>query len=406
MKRISLITHAAAVASLSLFAAAAQAQVSDDVVRIGIMADMNGPYAANGGPGSVIAARMAVEDFGGKVLGKPIEIVVADDQNKPDIGTNQARQWIEKDKVDTILGGSASSIALSVTNLMKQANKPYLVSGTVTDALTGKSCSPMNIQFLVDTYSLPKAGVQSMIKQGIKTFFFITVDYAFGAALQTEGTKFIEAAGGKVVGSVKHPLGTTDFSSYLMQAQASKAQAIVVLNAGADLNNALKQAAEYGVTKKGQAVSIFGMTINSVSGMGLDVAQGLQITAPFYWDLNDETRAWSKRFMERNKGVLPTYIMAGNYSATLHYLKAVQAAGTDEGKAVMAKMKSTPINDFSMKNVSIREDGQTMRPVYIVQVKTPAESKNKNDLYNIKGEIPAEQAFRPLAEGGCDYIKK
>jgi branched-chain amino acid transport system substrate-binding protein len=397
---------AVALGTAMLAAAGAHAQISDDVVRIGVMGDMNGPYAANGGPGSVLAARMAVEDFGGKVLGKNIEIVVADDQNKPDIGTNMARQWIEKDKVDAILGGSASSIALSVTELMKKANKPYLIAGTVTDQLTGKACSPMNVQFLVDTYSLPKAGVQSMIKQGLKTFFFITVDYAFGAALQAQGTKFIEAAGGKIIGSVKHPLGTTDFSSYLLQAQASKADAIVVLNAGADLNNALKQAAEFGITRKGQAISIFGMTINSVSGMGLDVAQGLQITAPFYWDLNDETRAWSKRFMDRNKGVIPTYIMAGNYSATLHYLKAVQAAGTDEGKAVMARMKATPINDFSMKNVRIREDGQTMRPVYIVQVKKPSESKNKNDLYAIKGEIPADQAFRPIAEGDCDFVKK
>jgi branched-chain amino acid transport system substrate-binding protein len=407
MKRLPRITSLAAAAGIAILSAtSAQAQISDDVIRIGIMGDMNGPYAANGGPGSVLAARMAIEDFGGKVLGKNIELVVADDQNKPDIGTNLARQWIEKDKVDVILGGSASSIALSVSNLMKQANKPYLVAGTVTDALTGKACSPMNIQFLVDTYSLPKAGVQSMIKQGVKNFFFVTVDYAFGAALQAEGTKFIEAAGGKVIGSVKHPLGTTDFSSYLMQAQASKADAIVVLNAGADLNNALKQASEFGISKKGQSVSVFGMTINSVTGMGLDVAQGLQITAPFYWDQNDETRAWTKRFLERNKGVLPTYIMAGNYSATMHYLKAVQAAGTDEGKAVMARMKATPINDFSMKNVRIREDGQTMRPVYIVQVKTTAESKNKYDLYNVKGEIPPEQAFRPMSDGGCDFVKK
>ncbi|MFM1856321.1 MAG: hypothetical protein RLZ83_1630 [Pseudomonadota bacterium] len=396
-----------AIAALTaLGATAAQAQISDDVVRIGIMGDMNGPYAANGGPGSVAAARMAIEDFGGKVLGKPIELVVADDQNKPDIGTNIARQWIDKDKVDAILGGSASSIALSVTNLTRAANKPYLVAGTVTAALTGKSCSPMNIQFLVDTYSLPKAGVQSLLKQGLKTFFFITVDYAFGAALQAEGTKFIEAGGGKVLGSVKHPLGTTDFSSYLLQAQASKADAIIVLNAGADLSNALKQAAEYRITKKGQAIGIFGMTINSVGAMGLDVAQGLQITAPFYWDMNDETRAWSKRFVAKNKGVIPTYIMAGNYSATMHYLKAVQAAGTDAGPAVVAKMKATPINDFSMKNVRIREDGQTMRPVYIVKVKTPEESKNKDDRYMIRGEIPAEQAFRPLAESDCELVKK
>jgi branched-chain amino acid transport system substrate-binding protein len=407
MNRISKTAAVAAAVAMALLGAnRAQAQISDDVVRIGVMADMSGPYAANGGPGSAVAVRMAVEDFGGKVLGKPIEVLVSDDQNKPDVGTNTARQWIEKDKVDAIVGGSASSIALSVTNLMRQANKPYLIAGTVTDDLTGKACSPMNVQFLVDTYSLPKAGVQSLVKQGVKTFYFITVDYAFGAALQNEATRFIEAQGGKVVGSVKHPLGTTDFSSYLLQAQASKAQAIVVLNAGADLNNALKQAAEYRITKGGQSIGVFGMTINSVSAMGLEVAQGLQITDPFYWDMSDEARAWSKRFMERNKGVVPTYIMAGAYSATLHYLKAVQAAGTDEGRAVMAKMKATPINDFSMKNVRIREDGQTMRPVYIVQVKTPAESKNANDLYQIKGEIPADQAFRPLSEGGCDFIKK
>jgi branched-chain amino acid transport system substrate-binding protein len=407
MKRASRFPVSAIAATLALLGGtAAHAQVSDDVVRIGIMGDMNGPYAANGGPGSVVAARMAIEDFGGKVLGKPIELVVADDQNKPDIGTNIARQWIEKDKVDAILGGSASSIALSVTNLTREANKPYLIAGTVTAALTGKSCSPMNIQFLVDTYSLPKAGVQSLLKQGLKSFFFITVDYAFGAALQSEGTKFIEAGGGKVVGSVKHPLGTTDFSSYLLQAQASKADAIIVLNAGADLSNALKQAAEYRITKKGQAIGIFGMTINSVGSMGLDVAQGLQITAPFYWDMNDETRTWSKRFIERNKGVIPTYIMAGNYSATMHYLKAVQAAGTDEGKAVVAKMKATPITDFSMKNVRIREDGQTMRPVYIVKVKTPEESKGKDDRYSIRGEIAADQAFRPLSESECALVKK
>ena len=401
-----LNTHLLAGAALLALAGAAQAQISDDVVRIGVMADQTGPYSGNGGPGSTLAVRMAVEDFGGKVNGKPIEVVVADDQNKPDVGTNIARKWIESEKVDAILGGSASSIALSVSALMKQHNKPYLIAGTVTSDLTTKACSPMNFQFLVDTYSLPKAGVQSLLKQGIKSFYFVTVDYAFGAALQAEATKFIEAGGGKVLGAVKHPLGTTDFSSYLLQAQASKAEAIVVLNAGLDLSNALKQAAEYRLARNGQTVTVFGMTINSVGAMGIDVAQGLQITAPFYWDMNDETRAWSKRFTDRNKGVIPTYIMAGAYSATMHYLKAVQAAGTDEGKAVVARMKATPVNDFMSKNVSIREDGQVMRPTYIVQVKTPAESKNKNDLYTIKGEIPAEQAFRPLAEGGCDFVKK
>jgi branched-chain amino acid transport system substrate-binding protein len=401
-----LLPTAASVAVLALLASTAQAQISDNVVRIGVMADQTGPYSGNGGPGSTLAVRMAVEDFGGKVGNAPIEVVVADDQNKPDVGTNIARQWIENDKVDAIVGGSASSIALSVTNLMKQHKKPYLIAGTITSDLTGKSCSPMNFQFLTDTYALPKAGIQSLVKQGAKTFYFVSVDYAFGAALQAEATKFVEAAGGKVVGSVKHPLGATDYSSYLLQAQASKAQAIIVNNAGLDLSNSLKQASEYRLTKSGQIVSVFGMTINVIDALGLPVAQGLNLTTPFYWDRNDETRAWAKRFMDRNKGVAPTYIMAGAYSAAMHYLKAVAAANSDAGEAVAAKMKSTPINDFQMKNVRIREDGQVMRPVYMVQIKAPAESKSKYDVFNIKGEIPPDQIHRPIAEGGCDFVKK
>ncbi len=401
MNRKSFI--AAAVLGLAA-ATGAQAQVSDDAVRIGVMADMTGPYAANGGPGSLLAVRMAVEDFGGKVLGKPIEILQADDQNKPDVGTNIARQWLEQNKVDTIVGGSASAIALSVNNMMKAAKKPYLLAGTVSTDLTGKACSPMNIQFGVDTYSMPKAGVRGLMDQGAKTFFFITVEGAFGDTSLAAGKAFIEQAGGKVLGNVKHPLGATDYSSYLLQAQASKAQAIVIVNAGADQTNALKQAVEYRIARNGQAVTVFGMTINAVHAMSLDVAQGLQFTDPMYWDRTPETRAWTKRFMDRNNGVAPTYIMASAYTAATHYLKAVQAAGTDEGVAVMAKMKATPINDFSMKNVKIREDGQTMRPVYAVQVKTPAESKAKYDYYTVKGEIAGDQVFRPLADGGCDFI--
>ncbi|HSW17870.1 MAG TPA: ABC transporter substrate-binding protein, partial [Ramlibacter sp.] len=335
-----------ATASLAAVAGLAHAQISDDMVRIGIMGDMSGPYSGNGGPGSVLAAKMAIEDFGGKVNGKPVELLTIDDQNKPDVGLNAARKWLETDKVDAIVGGSASSIALGVQTLMKEKQKPYLIAGTVSSDLTGKACSPMAFQFLVDTYSLPKAGVQTLIDKGVKTFFFVTVDYAFGAALQTEATRFIEQAGGKVVGSVKHPLGATDFSSYLLQAQASGAKAIVILNAGLDLSNSLKQAAEFRITKGGQRVSVFGMTINSVAAMGLETAQGLSITVPFYWDRDEASRAWSKRFMERNNGVVPTYIMAGVYSAVTHYLKSVQAAGADAGPAVVAKMKATPVNDF------------------------------------------------------------
>ena len=400
----------AASAAILLACAAAAAQgtpntISDDVVRIGVMADQTGPYSGNGGPGSSLAVKMAVEDFGGKVLGKPVEVLVADDQNKPDVGLNIARKWLDTEKVDTIVGGSASSIALGVSSLLKERKKPYLIAGTVSAELTNKSCSPMNFQFLTDTYALPKAGVQSLMKQGVKSFYFITVDYAFGQAFQDDATKFIQAAGGKVVGSVKHPLGATDFSSYLLQAQSSGAQAIVILNAGLDLSNALKQAAEYKLTRNGQMVSVFGMTINSVSAMGLDVAQGLQLTVPFYWDRDDASREWSKRFMARNKGLVPTYIHAGAYSATMHYLNAVKAAGTDDGATVAAKMKATPINDFFSKDVKIREDGQALRPVYAVQVKKPAESKGANDYYAVRAEIPPEQTWRPLAESSCDFIK-
>ncbi|GKS99634.1 ABC transporter substrate-binding protein [Acidovorax sp. SUPP3434] len=395
-----------ALAALALACgAAAHAQISDDVVRIGVMADQTGPYSGNGGPCSTLAVRMAAEDFGGAVLGKPVEVVVADDQNKPDVGLNIARKWLDTEKVDTIVGGSASSIALGISSLLKERKKPYLIAGTVSAELTNKSCSPMNFQFLTDTYALPKAGVQSLMKQGIKSFYFITVDYAFGQAYQDDATRFIQAAGGKVVGSVKHPLGATDFSSYLLQAQSSGAQAIVILNAGLDLSNALKQAAEYKITRGGQVVTVFGMTINSVSAMGLDVAQGLQLTLPFYWDRDEASRAWAKRFMARNKGVVPTYIHAGAYSAAWHYLQAVKAAGTDDGAKVAAKMRELPINDFFSKDVKIREDGQALRPVYAIQVKKPAESKGPNDFYTVRGEIPPEQTWRPLSESSCDYIK-
>lgn len=400
----------AACAAALLACAVASAQgtsgtISDDVVRIGVMADQTGPYSGNGGPGSSLAVKMAVEDFGGKVLGKPVEVLLADDQNKPDVGLNIARKWLDTEKVDTIVGGSASSIALGVSSLLKERKKPYLIAGTVSAELTNKSCSPMNFQFLTDTYALPRAGVQSLMKQGVKSFYFITVDYAFGQAYQDDATRFIQAAGGKVFGSVKHPLGATDFSSYLLQAQSSGAQAIVILNAGLDLSNALKQAAEYKLARNGQVVSVFGMTINSVAAMGLDVAQGLQLTVPFYWDRDDASREWSKRFMARNKGVVPTYINAGAYSATLHYLNAVKAAGTDDGATVAAKMKALPINDFFSKDVKVREDGQALRPVYAVQVKKPAESKGANDFYAVRAEIPPEQTWRPLAESSCDFIK-
>lgn len=409
IKKVHRLVSAAAVVGVTgafVLAAPAQAQISDDVVRIGLMSDQTGPYSGNGGPGSTIAARLAIEDFGGKVLGKNIDLVVSDDQNKPAIGINTARKWIEEDKFDVIFGGSASSIALGIQPFMKDKKKPYLLAGTMSVDMTGKACSPMGINFVTNTYALAKAGVLSMMSQGHKTFYFITVDYAFGKAYQDDATKFVEAAGGKVLGSVKHPLGATDYSSYLMQAQASGATAIMVLNAGQDLINALKQAKEYRVAKDGKAVGVLGLTINVVTGLGLDVAQGLAFATPFYWDRDDDSRNFSQRFMARSNGVVPTFIQAGNYSAVMHYLKAVQAAGTDDGATVMAKMKATPVNDLLVKNARIREDGMIMRPNYSVQVKSPAESKSKNDLYKVTGVIPAEQLYTPLAETGCELVKK
>jgi branched-chain amino acid transport system substrate-binding protein len=400
-----LLTQTAAVLAGTLLGVApAQAQISDNVVRIGVMADQAGPYSGNGGPGSTIAVRMAVEDFGGKVLGKPIELVVADDQNKPNVGIGIARQWIENEKVDAIVGGSATSIALGVSAMMKEKKKPYLLGGTMSSDMTGKACSPFTIQFVTDSYPLARSSIIGALAQGLKTFFFITVDYSFGKAWQDDATRFIEAGGGKVLGSVKHPLGTTDFSSYLLQAQTSGAQAIVMANAGADAANMLKQAVEYRITQKGQAIVSLGLTANVLVGLGPQVAQGLRLGAPFYWDRDDESRAFAKRFMARNNGAIPTFIMAGAYTAALHYLKAVQAAGTDDGPAVMAKMKELPVNDFSVKNARIREDGQIMRPMYSVVAKTPAESKNKNDVLKVVAEFPPEQVQRPLAEGGCEFV--
>jgi len=405
VKKISRLALVAAGTSAMLATMSAQAQVSDGVVRIGVMMDMSGPYSGAGGAGSVLAVKLAVEDMGGTILGKPIEVIEADDQNKPNVGINLARQWIENEKVDTIITGSASSIALGIQSMMKEKKKPVLFAGPVASDLTGKSCSPMGIQYVLDTYALANGSVSNLLKQGVKTFYFIVVDYTFGASWQADATKFIEAAGAKVVGSVKHPLGATDYSSYLLQAQASKADAIVFLNAGSDTTNALKQASEFRLTQKGQKIAVFGLNLNVVTATGLEVAQGLQFTAPFYWDRDEDSRNWAKRFMARNKGVAPDYNQTSSYSAAYHYLKAVRDAGTDEGMAVMAKMKATPINDFEMKNVKIREDGQVMRPTYGVMIKAPATSKYANDFYALSGEIPGDKIHRPMSEGGCDFVK-
>jgi branched-chain amino acid transport system substrate-binding protein len=377
---------------------------SGDAIKIGVMNDQNGPYADNCGLGSVAAARLAISDFGGAVNGKKIELVTADDQNKPDVGVAIALRWLDNEGVDAIVGCSASSIALAVQDIMKSRKKPYLVAGSVSSSLTNEKCSPMTTQWVVDTYAQPKATVASLLAQGLDTWFFITVDYAFGKTWQADATKFVNTGGGTVVGSVLHPLNSSDFSSFLLTAQASGAKAIALANSGADFANAIKQAQEFGLPPK-QLLVPLGLMISQTHGIGLKDLQNVRLTTPFYWDMTDDTRAFAKRFAEATDGQILNEAKAATYSAVTHYLKAVASAGTDEGDAVMRQMKSTPINDFEMKNVSIRADGQVMRPLYVARIKTPAESKYANDYYEIKGTIPAEDAWRPASESACDLLK-
>ncbi|SOC82142.1 amino acid/amide ABC transporter substrate-binding protein, HAAT family [Ensifer adhaerens] len=401
-------TSAALLAATMLSAPihASAAGISGDVIKIGIMNDQSGPYADNCGPGSVAAAKLAIEDAGGAVDGKKIELVVADDQNKPDVGVAAAMKWVDKEGVDTIVGCSASSIALAVSDIMKERKKPYMLAGTASSAFTNDKCSPMTTQWVLDTYSLPKATANSLVKDGLKTWFFVTVDYAFGKAWQADTTKFVEAAGGKVVGSVLHPLNNADFSSFLLQAQASGAKVVAFANSGSDFANAIKQAQEFGLAEGGQTLVPLGLMLNQTHGIGLQILKNVKLSTPFYWDANDETRAFAKRFMAAFNNRAPNEAQAGTYSAIKHYLEAVKAAGSDDGDAVMAKMKEMPINDFEMKNVKIRDDGQVMRPLYSARIKTPEESKGAYDYYEITGTIPAEDAWRPLSESACPTLKK
>jgi branched-chain amino acid transport system substrate-binding protein len=404
MKAIKLVICACAVA---VWFGPAQAQISDDVVKIGVLNDQSGLYADTTGPGSVTAARMAVEKFGGTVLGKPIEVVFADHQNKPDIGSAIANQWIDTEKVDVIVDVPTSSVALAVQEITRTKNRVHLNSGAGTSDLTGKACSPTGVHWTYDTYALANGTGTSIVKEGGDSWFFITADYAFGHALEKDTTAAVTAAGGKVVGGVKTPFpGTTDFSSFLLQAQRSGAKVVGLANAGGDSINSIKQAGEFGLMAGGQKLAGLLVGIRDVHSLGLSVAQGLIITEGFYWDLNDETRAWSKTFADRSGGRMPTQIQAGVYSAVLHYLKAIDAAKTDEAKAVVAKMKEMPVNDFFAKNGKLREDGRMVHTMYLAQVKKPEESKGPWDYYKIIKEIPGDQAFRPMdPKYGCSLVK-
>jgi branched-chain amino acid transport system substrate-binding protein len=408
MKASSLKATSAALLAATIMSAPIQASaagISGDIIKIGVMNDQSGPYADNCGPGSVAAAKLAIEDAGGAIDGKKIELVVADDQNKPDVGVAAAMKWVDKEGVDTIVGCSASSIALAVSDIMKDRKKPYMLAGTASSAFTNDKCSPMTTQWVLDTYSLPKATATSLVKSGLDSWFFVTVDYAFGKAWQADTTKFIEAAGGKVVGSVLHPLNNSDFSSFLLQAQASGAKVVAFANSGSDFANAIKQAQEFGLPASGQTLVPLGLMLNQTHGIGLQILQNVKLSTPFYWDANDETRAFAKRYMAAFNNRAPNEAQSGTYSAIKHYLEAVKAAGSDDGDAVMAKMKEMPINDFEMKNVKIRADGQVMRPLYSARIKTPAESKGPYDYYEITGTIAPEDAWRPAAESTCAAMK-
>lgn len=403
LRKFGFATSAAA--ALLLLVPCAHAQISDDTVKLGVLADMSGLYSDLSGIGSVVATQMAAEDFGGTVLGKKIEVVSADHQNKPDIGSNIARQWIDQQGVDAIVDVPVSSIAFAVQQIAKERNRVLLISSSGSSDLTGKSCSPTSVHWTYDTYALAETAGKAMIQQGGDSWFFITADYAFGHALERDTAAIVKANGGTVVGAVRHPQDTADLSSFLFQAQTSKAKVIGLANAGGDTINSIKQANEFGIIRGGQKMIGLLTYISDVHGMGLQYAKGLILASAFYWDLTDETRAWTRRFMERSKKI-PTMANAGAYGATLHYLKAIKEAGTDEAQAVVRKMKEIPVNDFFTKGGSVREDGRVIRSMYLFQVKSPEESKYPYDYYKLLNTVPGEQAFRPLAEGGCPLVAK
>ena len=378
--------------------------LAETAVKIGVLNDRSGIYADLSGEGSVIAAKMAVEDFGAAAKGINVEIVSADHQNKPDIASNIARQWYDQDGVDLIVDVPTSSAAFAVSDITKEKNKVFMNSGAGSADLTGSKCSPNTIHWTYDTWALAKGTGGAMVNSGAKKWFFITADYAFGHSLEKDTAAVVTAAGGEIVGSVKHPFPGTDFSSYLLQAQASGAQVIGLANAGGDTVNTIKQASEFGITQAGQSLAGLLIFITDIHALGLETAQGLVMTEAFYWDLNDETRAWSALFAEQNGGKMPTMVHAGVYASVLHYLKAVEATGGKDSTAVIAKMKELPADDPLFGKGEVRADGRVTHDMYLFKVKAPADSKGPWDYYETLATIPAAEAFRPLADGGCPFL--
>ncbi len=397
------IAASAAILSVA-FATPSHAQISDDIVKIGVLTDQAGLYADAAGPGAVEAVRMAIADFGGKVLGKPITMVDADHQNKADVGAGIARRWYEQENVDVIVDFANSAVAFAVLELTKQKNKAMLVSSAGSSDLTGKGCSPNSVQWTYNTYALANSTVRALAKEGAKSWYFVTVDYAFGHALRNDAARTVEKVGGSIAGEVRHPLNSMDFSSYLLQAQSSKADVIAFANTGGDLANSIRQAQEFGMAQK-QKLAAFLMQTSDIHAIGLQAAQGLQLATAFYWDLDDKTRDFAARFMAKTKK-RPTMVQAGLYSAVMTYLKAVEKSGTDEGPKVIAQMKNMPIDDFFARNAYLREDGQLIHDMYLVQVKSPAESKGAWDYEKLLQVIPGKEAFATPEESACPLLKK
>jgi branched-chain amino acid transport system substrate-binding protein len=394
----------AVAAALLEAASPAPAQISDNVVKVGVLTDMSGAYSDLAGKGSVVSAQMAIDDFGGKVRGKPILLVSADHQNKPDVGSAIANRWIDVEQVDAIVDVPTSSVALAVQEITRAKDRAFLISGAGTSLLTGEKCSPTSVHWAYDTYALAHGTGAALTKQGSDSWFFITADYAFGHALQDDTTVAVKEAGGKVIGAVNAPFPTTDFSSFLLQAQASQAKVVGLANAGADTINAIKQAHEFGLDAGGQKLTGLLTFISDVHSLGLDIAGGLVLTDGWYWDQTDQSRAWAKRWSAKMDGRMPTSVQAAVYSAVTNYLQAIERIGTDEAKAVVDSMRGQPIDDMFAKGGRIRVDGRMVHDMFLVQIKKPSESKYPWDYYKILRVIPGDQAYRPLDQGHCPLV--
>ena len=403
-------TRGAALAlALALLAAApvaAPAQVSDDVVRVGVLTDLNGPYADFAGPGSVVAARMAAEDHGGRALGKPVEVIGGDHQNKPDVGGALARRWVDTDRVDMIIDMPNSSVALAVQQVGRERNRIIINTSAASTELTGRQCSPVGFHWVSDSYALSHGTTRAVVEQGGRSWYFLTVDFEGGYALERGSEAVVNALGGRVLGRARHPLNTPDFSSFLLQAQSSRAQVVALANGGTDTINAIKQAGEFGLTRGGQRLVGMFVNITDVKALGLSTAQGVLATEAWYWNRDEDSRAFARRFAERHRGAMPNSHQAGFHSAVLHYLRVVREVGTDAAGPVMAKMRELPVEDFMTRGGKLREDGRLLRDVHLFQAKPPGESRGEWDLLRHVATLGGEEAFRPLGEGECPLVRR